>query len=202
MTIKLGIIGTAFRSKDTEFDSILTKDLYLNKIYPKALEVVKELKVDTVISGGAAGIDHLAPLLYDCNEVKYLRIYYPTQFIDTTSLIAKTLIKYHFNFSNIIFNTPYNSLSLLSMLFSRLTNNIYKKYGDNSIVFNEEVISNNYSGFFSRNKKIANNSDYLLVFSYFDNGNCLTSGTDNTIKEFCKVNSEDKIIKIDIRDLV
>lgn len=199
--MKLGIVGTAFRGKDTEYDSILTKDLYLNKIYPKAVEVVKELDIDTVVSGGAAGIDHLAPLIYN-HIVENIEIYYPTKFNDTTSLIAKTLLKYHYNFSSICWNSPYESLALLSNLYDRYTNKIYTIYNDKTIVFNEEPLSTKYEGFFSRNKKIANNSDYLLVFSYFDNGNCLTNGTASTITEFLKANTEDKVIKVDIRDLV
>lgn len=196
----LGIIGTAFRGKDVEFDSILTKDLYLDKIYPKALEVVKKLDIDTVVSGGAAGIDHLAPLLYEheFDNIKKLEIYYPTKFNDTTSLIAKTLIKYHFNFSTICFNDPYCSLSQLGFYIRSTELLSFRE----PILFSEEPISTKYEGFFNRNTKIANNSDYLLVFSYFDeDGNCLTNGTKNTITKFLDRNTEDKIIKVDIRDL-
>ena len=199
MTIKLGIIGTAFRGKDTDYDAILTKDLFLNKIYPKALEIIKELKVDTVISGGAAGIDHLAILIYEheFDTIKKLEIYYPTKFTDTITLIAKTLIKYHLNFSTICFDNPYCSLGQLGFYKTSAELLSFKE----PITFSEEPISTKYEGFFNRNKKIANNSDYLLVFSYFDNGNCLTNGTKNTIDKFLKVNSKNNLIKIDIRDL-
>lgn len=126
-----------------------------------------------------------------------LEIYYPTQFNDTESLIAKTLLKYYFNFSRIVFPNVYESITDLAALFEES-----KSHKNTSIVFSEEPISIKYEGFFSRNKKIANNSDYLLCFSYFDNkGNCLSSGSKDTITKFLKCNSESNLIKVDIRDL-
>ena len=190
----LGIIGTAFRGKDTDYDSILTRDLYLDKIYPKALEVVKDLNVDTVISGGAAGIDHLAVILFKY-IIRSIKIYYPTNFKDTTSLIAKTLLKYHYLFSNIVYDNPYTSITELLQVY-------LDSYYLTQIDFIQEPISSKYEGFFSRNKKIASNSDYLLVFSYFDNGNCLTNGTRSTIDLFLQRKPRTNIIKIDIRELV
>lgn len=41
--MKLGIVGTAFRGKNSDFDEILTKELYLNKIYSKYVEEVYKI---------------------------------------------------------------------------------------------------------------------------------------------------------------
>lgn len=191
----LGIVGTAFRGLNTEFDNILTKNLYINKIYKQAKEVIQNYNIEKVISGGAAGIDHLAVKLFQDNYIENIDIYYPTKFNDTTSLIGKTLLKYHYNFSNVVYYNSFKSISELAELYEQFFNS-------NRIYFYEEEISKKYEGFFNRNKKIANNSNYLLVFSYFDQeGNCLTSGTNNTITHFLKTNIKDNILKFDIRNL-
>ena len=195
----LGIIGTALRGKDTEFDTLCTKDTYL-KMLSLARTKVKELNITTLVSGGAAFSDHIAvDLFYDyiCKSVNKgelkLLIYYPTKLFDNTSKIGKSLIYYHKYFSNLVFGYEYESIKDIGYLVDNYPN---------QVKLEEEPISTNYEGFFNRNTKIANNSDYLLVFSYFDEkGNCLTNGTKDTITKFLRKNSEDKIIKVDLRNL-
>lgn len=87
----LGIVGTALRGKDTEFDSLCNKDVYL-KMLDIARTKLKELAINTLVSGGAAFSDHIAvDLFYDylSKSIKYnfnLVIYYPTALLDTNSL--------------------------------------------------------------------------------------------------------------------
>ena len=180
----LGIVGTALRGKNTEFDNLCIKETYYNML----------------VSGGAAFSDHIAvDLFYDylSKSVKktnlQLLIYYPTKLFDLTSKIGKTLVYYHKYFSKLVYQDENATIKDIVYLVNSYPN---------QVSLSEESVSSGYSGFFSRNKKIANNSDYLLVFSYFDaNGNCLTSGTASTIKAFLSNNTEDKIIKVDIREL-
>lgn len=196
----LGIIGTALRGRDTEFDSLCTKETY-SKMLNKAREVFKELDVDTLVSGGAAFSDHIAvDLFYDYlgksirKDKLKLFIYYPTKFLDLTSKIGKTLLYYHKYFSELVYSDENSSIKDISYLVNTYPKQVY---------LHEESISNSYTGFFARNKKIALTSNYLLVFSYFDeHGNCLTKGTASTIKYFLSNNTEDNIIKVDIRELV
>jgi len=172
MDITLSIVGTAFRKEE--------KDKCSKQIYEAMCFIAKTVidqcnkfnyPITTLVSGGAAGADHVAVTLYLNNVIPNLKLYLPCEYVNGEYIdngiensnknpggIAN---HYHRNFQKC---TGINSLSDIQAAISRGAQTIPIK-----------------GGFFARNVMVAK-SDFILAMTFGNGNEVKPGGTSHTIE--------------------
>jgi hypothetical protein len=169
MKVYFGICGTAFRKDDAKRCS---KPIF-DAMYIVADSLVKQCeesnyKIDTLISGGAAGADFVAVKLFLDKKVPRLKLFIPCRWNDGTFESKQekdpgsTLNYYHKKFQ---LATRINSLSQMQ---------IAKGEGAEFISVKQ--------GFFARNYLIAKYSDFLLAMTFGKGSVVKSGGSSHTVK--------------------
>ena len=171
MEITLSIVGTAGRKEDADR---LSRQ-HFEAMYIIAEKLINDCRkinypITTLVSGGAAGADHVAVKLYLDNKVPHLRLFLPCAFEGGTfydngkSGIENpggTANYYHHLFQR---NTRINSLTELIIAKSR----------------GAEFI-NVEKGFYARNALVAK-SDFLLAMTFGNKNEVKDGGAAHTVK--------------------
>lgn len=157
--MKVGIIGSAGRKQE---GAKMTKELF-ESMMSKAQEVIEttwKLKPEDVIlvSGGAAWADHVAVRLFDSWKPAGLHLHLPCefkqhQFEDNGKRSWQGNAGKSANFYHHVFSKKLGASSLDELDDAMKCPNVTSKV---------------YPGFFARNNVIADESDYLLAFSWTD----------------------------------
>lgn len=182
--INIGIIGTAFRKHEAK----KLNNVIYDKMYNKLCELLKEIQKTNptkqlhLISGGAAGADHLA-VQYYLSENKNLcepTFYIPAKWIDKKFDIlgdGSAANYYHETFSKVLYNDKRKTLNELDQVAQ------FFQTGRN---------------FKERNTLIARQAtDYLIAFGFVDDLNKEKFG--GTVDTWKKSKAKKKIyIKIDL----
>lgn len=181
--INLGIIGISGRSYEDK--DLISKNLFFNaaewtknliKSYNKSAEKDGKEKIEYLVSGGSSFSDHIAVRVF--NEMRSknfkLKLFLPCNFdlINDKffgTIAAKKLNELHENFSLMV---EYNTREEIS----------------NAINFGAEIDTSSKS-FYSRNEKIALESNILLYFS-FGSAYFVSGGTKYTVEYFKKNNQK------------
>lgn len=172
MEISLSIVGTAFRKEE---QSKCSKQLF-NAMYIVADGLIDELKtinyeITHIVSGGAAGADHVAVQLFLNKRVPHLRLFIPTEFEggsfydngdgDPYKNSGGTLNHYHRKFQ---IATHINSLTQIQ---------IAKSEGAELIPVEK--------GFHARNALVSK-SDFILAMTFGNGHEVKDGGTAHTVK--------------------
>lgn len=185
--MKLGIIGTAGRGEDA------TKLKLGHWILMKgvAQSLCLALKANTVVSGGAAFADHLAIELFvngNANLSLHLPAKFDKRFVETGSQYdaGRTSNYYHDKFSKVI---GHNSFDDFRMVFE---NRCIKKY---TVTFGTD--------FKVRNTLVANESDFLLAFTFGNGPELKDGGTKDTMDKFLKkrAKEEERLKELDLNGI-
>jgi hypothetical protein len=144
----MGIIGTAGRRDDGQR---MNQQLWENML-AHAIQAVESWEPDTLVSGGAAWADHIAVELYRAGLVKNLRLYLPAPFKDS-KFVAPNDFKHPGSIANYYHRTMSRTLRGSTLRELQLAIDAGAEV---------QVIP----GFKSRNTYVANDSDYLLAFTF------------------------------------
>lgn len=149
MADRIAVIGTAGRDKTQPMDLSLWQAMAADLRERVAPD-------DTLISGGAAWADHLAVHAFLQGWVAQLELYLPAPFKDSRfqgphSSSASAANYYHEKFRR---ETGVDGLQQLAEAISR------------GAVVDEAPPSPGYSGFYSRNKKVALGCDAALAYTF------------------------------------
>lgn len=171
---KLAIVGSAGRRED---GAKITPELY-SAMVTKAKDTIKvlntehQIRIDCLVSGGAALADHVAVTLFLQRFVAKLELYLPCEFNHTAgrfSLVdsrttASIVDHYHRKFSN--------ALKIDSLLQLK------------KVLEMHDCSAQIVPGFKERNTAIAVNADCLLAMT-FGNGRLVKpGGTSDTVEKF------------------
>lgn len=169
--ITLSIIGTAFRKDDAKRCS---KEIFqaMCVIASGLIDQCKSINypISTLISGGAAGADHVAVKLYLDNKVPHLRLFLPCAFEGGS----------YYDNGKVGFDNPGGTCNYYHNKFQRITN-------INSLT--ELIIArsrgaefiNVEKGFHARNALVAK-SDFLLAVTFGKENEVKDGGTAHTVK--------------------
>ena len=144
----MGIIGTAGRRDDGQR---MTQSLWENML-AHAIDTVESWKPDTLVSGGAAWADHIAVALYREGLVQNLRLYLPAEF-QSSKFVAPP----HYRHPGSVANY-YHSMMSRKLQVSTLR--------ELQLAIDHGAEVQVIPGFKSRNTYVANDSDYLLAFTF------------------------------------
>lgn len=172
----LGIIGTAGRGQD---GGLLTPAHWRTMVRVGQI-VTKLLKPDRLVSGGAAYGDHVAVELYARDHVGALLLHLPAPFdrinknYTAVSDAGHVSNRYHLAFEHTV---GVNSLNAIAAVIA----------SKNCVTIEEPSVIG-LTSFFTRNKKVANNSDVMLAFTFGTKGNSelKDGGTSNTMATFLR----------------
>lgn len=170
--ITLSIIGTAFRKDDAKRCS---KEIFqaMCIVANGLINQCKEINypISTLVSGGAAGADHVAVSLFLEKKVPYLRLFLPCEFVggsfkdngnaDPFKNPGATANYYHRQFQK---TTGINSLTQLQI-----------------VVAEGAELINVAKGFHARNALVAK-SDFLLAMTFGNENQVKDGGTAHTVE--------------------
>lgn len=146
--MKISIIGTAGRERESR----LNLQLYLAAL-SRVRSLVAEHTDVTLVSGGAAWMDHLAVALYMEGAAPRLDLHFPAPWVptepafDNENFAGKVANYYHRKFSTTLGGDPYASLRGLQQ------------------AMNQGAVSKVYSGFHARNVPVSQ-SDLTIALTW------------------------------------
>ncbi len=170
MRHRVAIVGTAGRSASEQ--QRLTRE-HFEQMCRAVENLLRVWKLSwhevTLVSGGSAWSDHVAVQLFLRHEHDtHLELFLPCRFSDTTrrfvgNSAASALNKYHTQCSRKLDHSTFDDLATVRALGA--------------------VMDTTSRGFFARNAKVARTSDYLVAFTFGQNGPS-SRGTLNTWNQF------------------
>ena len=170
--LSLSVVGSAGRGSD--YDNLnLDKYNEMYRVADKLIDYINSKSITpltTLVSGGAAFVDHLAVRLYLNNRIPNLKLYLPCEyengeFLDNYSdfgRIAETINFYHSQFEK---ETGQNSLKEIQLAIDK---------GADITVIN---------GFKNRNTYVSM-SHYILAMTFGEKDKIKRGGTWDTIKKY------------------
>lgn len=164
----LSIIGTAGRKEDGKIISTL----HFEKMCDVSRFTLGEWKQTELVSGGAAWADHVAVKLYLNGDVKNLVLHLPAEF----DVSKKAFVPLNDHYMD-----PGNIANYYHGLF-------FKKTKINSLDEISQAIKKGAKvvvtpGMIPRNKKVAQDSDYMIAFTFGDGEIIADYNTSSTAKE-------------------
>jgi hypothetical protein len=180
--VTIGIIGTAGRAEDC---SKLTNSLY-QKTGKQIFKLIQEFGATKLVSGGAAGIDHLAVsifLRYPCE----LTLHLPAKFdADLSNKYIEGPGKFN---PGAVANYYHKRFSIILGRSSLL---------DISSAIYKGAVAQLTPGFKERNTKVAEDADILIAATFGDGKNLKPGGTLDTWNKFTNLKPTNKKFHIDL----
>lgn len=185
--MKLAIVGTAGRAKSNP----ITPDLFQAMI-EKAIVVIEDLVdrgmiVDCLVSGGAAGADHVAVNLFRNGYVRNLELHLPSAFVGADSIYCNS--------------STGNTANYLHRKFSRGFPNQSERYTLTQLgqaIISPGCITTISDSFWTRNTKIAGSADALLAMTFGEGALVLPGGTWDTVKKFLRAHPDAPTYHMDL----
>lgn len=184
----LAIIGTAGRKDDAPK---LTKEKYFAAM-KVAKSVMESVNADTLVSGGAAFIDHIAVRLFNAGLVKNLTLHIPCKWdkknkrykdtgeFNSTTNPGGTANYYHKKFSE---KVGFNSLEDIAAAIKKKA----------QVVVTE--------GFKERNSKVAEEADVILAMTFGNGAYIKDGGTADTVRKYFNKEGELKGFHFDLNSM-
>lgn len=172
---RLGIIGTAGRGPDGEK---MTSETWDKMMHVTRLTSINSHS-DILVSGGASWADHCAVKLFlEYSDKFFLKLYLP--------------VKFDGKFDENELKTPFNCGQILNFYHKKFSDTI----GEDSLKQISEAIKlgakvESGKGFHGRNTQIAQNSDFMLAFTFGNGKSLKDGGTKDTWDKFMKREDRD-----------
>lgn len=181
----LGIIGTAFRGTDAKFRTVEV----WNEVKRIAGRFIRKYDIPDLVSGGAAGMDHIAVQAYNAGFVKNLYLFLPCPFI---SAYVDTGIRGPKN--------PGQTSNHYHRLFSEAVG-INSFWEIETAIKNGAFVKQDNVGFHARNTDVARSSGILLAFTVGDGPKLKDGGTADTMKKFLTTHSQGDAWHVDLNTM-